>query len=228
MKYSKLLLTLTIITVSFFTSSAQQSWDDYVYYDTFQMTNNTFLSPETVFSDISDSGVVVGYFRDTDNSITGLVYFKNGKTITYKYSGYNHTEILGITSKGQILGRAYSTPSTAIAFTADIVNYKIHSAAEVNWNGSTNNYKWPSKMNENGIGSGSVQSSTQRWLHYEQVDNSTTIDNTVRYKNGSTTYNTYGQGINDYLLAVGYYLDGSREFHSCILMETIVSTLRTM
>lgn len=210
MNFSKAFLSVVVICLSFITSSAQQSWNDYIYYDTFQMSNNTFFSPHTVFSDISDSGVIVGYFRDTDNSYTGLVYFKNGKTITYKYAGYTHTEILGVNGAGVILGRAYSSPSSAIAFMADIVGEKIHSATEVDWNGSGANYKWPTKLNENGIGSGSVQSSTQRWLHYEQIDNSTTIDKTVRYKKQTTTYNTYGQGINDNLLAVGYYLDGSR------------------
>ncbi|MFT5512781.1 MAG: hypothetical protein ACI8SE_001180 [Bacteroidia bacterium] len=128
---------------------------------------------------------------------------------------------MGVTSLGVVLGRAYSSPSSAIAFTADIINYKILSVKIVDWYGSGSQYQWPTKMNENGMGSGSVKSGNQRWLNYESVTGTAGIDETVRHKKSSTTYNTYGQDINDNLVAVGYYFDGSERLPFVYTMPAV-------
>lgn len=207
MKNFKSLFT-TVLLFSVF-SSAFAQWDSYLYWDQFVFERNGFTSTETVFSDISDSGIVVGYYRDRDNSFTGLVYFRNAEVDTFKFPGYTNTEILGINKKGEILGRAYTSPSTAIAFKAKVKNRKVTDASKIDWYSSGSLNSRPMKLNDNGIGSGNVQSSTQRWLNYQKVFGGTATDKTTRYKKGSTFYNTYGQGINEDLEAVGYYLDGS-------------------
>lgn len=91
----RLFLTFALF-FSFTSLIAQTNWEDYQFSDTFQMGNGTFKSTSTVFTDISDSGVIVGYYTTFSNTKAGLVYFKNGKTLVYSHPGYTHTEFWGI------------------------------------------------------------------------------------------------------------------------------------
>lgn len=197
------ILTLLLFSVSVYS----QSWEDYLYYETYYHGGSGTLNGPTYFMDISDSGMVVGYYSHESGGNVGLIRFKNGVTDTFALPGYTHTEIIGINNKHQLIGRAYNTPSSAVAFVAEIQNNKVVNASEVTWHSSGALNKWPIKINDDGIGSGSMQTGTTRWLHYMSMYGGTTTK-TTRQKLGSSFVNTYGQGINESLDVVGYYIDG--------------------
>jgi hypothetical protein len=163
---SQRLTLFAIILISFCSDTLAQNWEEYLYYDTYHHVKESDLNGPTYFYDIRDSWVVVGYFSHWDAGNVGLVLFKNGDTDTFALDGYANTEILGINNKNQIVGRAYNSSAVAVAFKAEIINRKIENAVEVVWHSSGARNKWPQKINDDGIASGSMETGTTRWLHY--------------------------------------------------------------
>ena len=184
------------------------------YYRTYQYSSGSFTSTATYFTDISDSGRICGYYLSASGGNAGLVYFKNGKTITYSYPGYSNTEFSGINDHGYIVGRAYNTVSAAIAIRAQLQgDTAIVNVTQMTFYGSPGDtYLEPRGLNNNNVTGGTLFTGTTRWINYTSVVPPVTLTGTHRYESGPTVYNTYGLGladsIDDYMNS-GYYLNGT-------------------
>ncbi|MEZ5047830.1 MAG: T9SS type A sorting domain-containing protein [Chitinophagaceae bacterium] len=211
---------LFIAMLYFYVSGFSQPLVNYTYWDTVRYQDNSYIASQTTMSDINKEGLIVGFYKDAAGANVGFVYnYKSKKFHTYQYSGYTHTEITGINDNNIIIGRAYSNPTTAIAIKGEIINDSIQNVTQANWHLSATTNKWPTKINNNNVGAGSIYTGTTRWFNYESILPPITVSATKRYEAGTTQYNSYGKGINDYNTACGYYLNGS-QYIPCIYDET--------
>lgn len=196
---------------------------DYNWHQTYRYTSGSFTSPETYFADISDNGMIAGYYKNESGTYSGLVYLRTGKVITYNYTGYNNTEITGINDSGYVAGRAYNSPSDAIVWRGKIGVSSITGITEVTWYYTGATFQNPKGMNKEGVISGSIQTGTTRWMNNVSAVPPVVVSQTKRYSSGGTFYNTYGLGISDAVndnRSSGYYLSGT-EYKPFIYSPTI-------
>lgn len=181
---------------------------EFNYFRTYQYTEGSWTSPATVFVDISDTLVICGYYENPSGANTGLLYFMNGKVISYSYPGYTHTELTGINKDGLIIGRAYNDPSSAVVIRGQLSGGEITGMAVLGAFG-TGTFQNPKGLNNNNVAGGSLYIGTTRWMRLLEVLPPVTVDKTVRYSYGSTNYNTYGLGISDDNMGCGYYINST-------------------
>lgn len=207
---SKSLLSLLILLLSGSAGFAQMF--DYNYHRTYRYSAGGWTSPETYFTDISDNGVLSGYFKNAAGNYSGLVYQQSGKAITYDYPGYNNTEITGVNASGYVVGRAYNSPADAIVWRGNIGADTLFGITEVTWYYTGATFQNPKGMNAEGVISGSIQTGTSRWLNNVSAIPPVVMSDTKRFNVGATYYNTYGLGISDAAndnISAGFYLSGS-------------------
>ena len=197
-------------------SFAQAPIQKYSYWDTLRYSSGIFTSPETVFLDINDNDLIVGYCLSASSTFEGFVYdLKNDKYHLYSHPAYTHTKITGINNAGEILGTAYTSITAAITFRGEFTAaLGVQSIVQVNWNGSmTSQNQQPTRLNNNSVGVGAVRSgagAVNRWINYETVFPPNTVSGLKRRQIGTTQYNTYGLGINDANQVSGWYLNGTQ------------------
>ena len=204
----KSLLSLLFILVGSLVSAQLLHFE---FFDTIRYQDGTYTSPITVLNDISDDGIMVGYYQDMDGFNAGLVVFPNGEMSTFEFSSYNNTELTGINDAGFVVGKGYNSSNAAEVFQASIINGIVDQAVLLNWNDPAGISKNVGKLNNDDVAVGTVRSGTQNWMHFESVRAPFDVDETERYSTnnpGFVSYNTYGLGLNNFEKYTGWYLDG--------------------
>ncbi len=211
----KTLYLLFLLCALCFETIAQNPLVNYTFWDTVRYSDASFTASETYLSDLNDNGLVAGYYKNGSGSYVGFIYeYKKDKFTTYQQTGYTHTEILGISNTGEVLGRVYNSSPNSEVITGSFVNSSFQNMQIQTWYATNAQNQYPRKMNNNDFTVGSVRTGTTHWLHCQESSPPFTNQSTQRVQfatppNPVVQYNTYGYGINDNDLMTGYYLDGA-------------------
>ena len=206
-------LLRTAIALLLCAAAHAQSMLPFTWYQKYSYSDGAgFTSPETYFVDISDSGRICGYYKDAGGAMVGLLYFRNGTTVTYSYPGYTNTEFTGINDSVYVIGRAYTSPNSAVAIRGHVVDGQITDVVEMTWYATGNTSRQPKGLSIDNIAGGAYTAgSGKKWLSYYSITPPVVFSNADIYVEGSTQYNTFGQGVtksgSNYLIP-GYVLNG--------------------
>lgn len=184
---------------------------DFEFVDTFSYTNGSFISSETVFTDISDNGTAVGYYLNEMGTYSGLAYTKDGVVISFNHPDFANTQITGVNNNNKVLGKAFDSSVAGAIFYGILGDSFIGPIENLEWNDPNGQNKESAKLNNNDVAMGTVRIGTNRWLHIEEIDPVVLIGN-ERFSISNptfTTYNTFGLGLNDNGRHTAYYIDGN-------------------